>query len=309
MDKYLLLEFSSAKLFRNSLKDGLVVDYKDEKGKISKRKKDYDISEVFKYPITKYQVSNVLHTLFGKIPVPSLKKTILKVDGYLFEKAANSYIKLNIPHRETKSGDLRYIDEVHIRRKPYWNAWRKSLSINWTILKAYLEDEYDYIVDTMSSIIGYDVLEHKLMDVVEDFSKLESDCVEFKNLLKEKKKTALFNVLFKNGSDSYSELCRRVSGQIGLRGYTAVTENKGLGSYITISGSILVPVSEEDLNAISSSKGVSTILDGGVVNISKLLNPHEISQEMLEDFKLVSDIPCDRVSVKEKEYNFNEAKI
>ena len=82
MVKYLRLKYKDARLFptkRGTGKNGKVY----ELGKSPVNRKGL----VWEEPITPYQVSNVIHVLFGERPVSSIKKTFYpKIDKYV-EKA------------------------------------------------------------------------------------------------------------------------------------------------------------------------------------------------------------------------------
>ena len=73
-----------------------------------------NVSNRFVEPITIFQVSNVIHRLFGERPVPTFRQSNIPIIGYLFHKAAESYLKIdnNIFNQETfmkKNGGVGYI--------------------------------------------------------------------------------------------------------------------------------------------------------------------------------------------------------
>jgi hypothetical protein len=88
VNKFLFLEFKNAGFFKK---------HKRTKDKIfdlssTRNRKD---EEEFEEPITYFQVSNILHVLFGERPVPSIRESLYSRNEYLVQKSLNSYIKIN----------------------------------------------------------------------------------------------------------------------------------------------------------------------------------------------------------------------
>lgn len=75
MNKYLELSFENA---------GLIVS---DNGR--------NVSNRFVEPITIFQVSNVIHKLFGERPVPTFRQSNIPIIGYLYNKASESYLKID----------------------------------------------------------------------------------------------------------------------------------------------------------------------------------------------------------------------
>ena len=85
--KYLILEFNNA---------GFFINHRGTKDKIydidgSRKRSNQDN---FEEPIHVNHISNMIHVLFGERPAPSNRFTFYGRVDYLFEKAQNSFIKI-----------------------------------------------------------------------------------------------------------------------------------------------------------------------------------------------------------------------
>jgi hypothetical protein len=84
-------------------------------------------------------------------------------------------------------------------------------------------------------------------------------------------------------------------------GRTQLTIIKGIDTKINLSGSIIVPVNDEDIEKIKNSKGCATLLDGGAVFIKGLKNNVSV-----EGYTKVGDISMEKRQLPiKKEKNEN----
>jgi len=269
MDKYLILKFRNAKLFRNDKKCSDFVN--DVNGN---RKRNNE--EQYTKPITVYQVSNVLHALFGERPVPSLRKVLFQKNQYYFDKANKSYIRVDGHKRFNKSKqEFQYVKEFLQTKKSVYNSYNPNPVINWEIVKQYIgPNNIDWFMKEISTLIQ---------------NPLNYTFTEIRNKLLLANTTILFSGLksrMLSGLIGYLTNYKFAS-QLTSKNDTALINNNGIESVIILSGEIIVPVSDDDIIKLSQSKGCATILDGGFVWIDSIKNENEISED---GFDKVCDI-------------------
>lgn len=269
MDKYLILKFRNAKLFRNDKKCS---DFVNDVNGNRKRTNEEQYIE----PITVYQVSNVLHALFGERPVPSLRKVLFEKNQYYFEKANKSYIKVDGHKRFVKSKNKEeYVKEFLQTKKSVYNSYNPNPVINWEIVRQYVgPDNIDWLMKEISTLIQ---------------NPLNYTFIEIRNKLSISNTTNLFLGLksrMLSGLIGYISNSKFAS-QLTTKNDTALINNNGVDSVIVLSGEMIIPVSDEDIIKLSKSKGCATILDGGFVWIDSIKNENEISED---GFDKVCDI-------------------
>jgi hypothetical protein len=257
MRKYLMLGFSNASLIRW---------HRGTKDKISDpiglgNKVERRIETEFVEPITAQQISGMLHVLFGERPKPMNRKTVYKRMEYLYEKAGECYLKFD----NYTDADGRFQTEVFQTNKSSWNSWQTTSFMNWNRVHKLLEDEYYTLFINMVK----EVFNHTPETIT---------FVEIAKLLKDngdQRVVDVFKILNSNGK---TPLYMWISGEgtqksdINKNGRTQLTIIKGIDTKINLSGSIIVPVNDEDIQKIRNAKGCATLLDGGAVFIKGLKN-------------------------------------
>lgn len=273
-NNFLILKFSGAKWFP---KTKFSKDKSFGRGNSSVDRKTI---ETFDEPITVHQISNVLHVLFGERPVSTVRDTIFQKDKYIFGKALESYLHISSATKfNTKTGQPDYITEALQLKKAVWNSWNPVVKLNWEVVRRYLGDtRYDAFRNVLTQ--NFDI-NCPLTDVTNYMRDLSSGTTTWDygsknplvvpanlniNLL------PIFKDWFKNGCSGligslFDEKCTFVNS---AENRTAITITSGLDSVAKLSGTIVVPVSEEDLARIY--KPTSTILDGGLVWIESVEN-------------------------------------
>ena len=273
-NKYLILEFRNAGLFRKNRKT------KDISFNDGERIKRTDIPE-FVEPITAQQISNMLHVLFGERPVPMNRAVFYEQNKYLVEKAKESY--LNITSLKDKNGKL--ISEKIQLKKAVHNGWNPVAYVNWERVSRLLEiDLFNEFIANMNEIFNIDCLSISF----NTFKKmvLNSNDERIKNIfieLNKKAKKPLYDSIY--GTDS--ELTN-----INKNGRTVLTVFKGLDNIHRLNGEIFVPVSEDDIEKIRKNKGFAKLLDGGLVFITKVLIANQI--EINDNHVLVGEISLEK---------------
>jgi len=271
MQKYLILEFRNAGLFRKhrNTRDKMF-DLFD--------KKDRKDEPEFVEPITVYQISNMLHVLFGERPKPINRETCYDSLSYIFDKALNSYIKID-SYKDKKD---KFASEKIQLKKSVWNSWAKQSYMNWSRVKKLLEEQelIDKLINTLSDVFNCSIEEIPFDKVVEML--LNKDDERIKDLfvfLNKKGKKPLYDSIYGNESEKLS---------INANNRTQITVVSGLDSIIRLKGQILVPVSDDDIEKIRQNKGCATILDGGLVYIKSIESSYSINTQGFKEVKQIS---------------------
>lgn len=307
MNKYILLNFRNAKLFRKFDKNQNNLSTKDKlfspNGKNDARDRNYFPS--FIEPITVYQISNMLHVLFNERPVPTLREdsTIYKIINHYFKMANNSYIKIDTPKYKIY-GKMDYYSETTQTKKTVWNAWNKNVSINWKILEEYIGDKlmFSNLIEKLNNLLNIDCKSIpfiKVRDIIRN--QLDS------NKLKELYDFICDNLKGRNGLtyffgiDSLGNLKKaedsKIIDNVERSGRTI---NSGIETVIKLDGQIIVPVNDDDISKLENySKGFANILDGGLVWIDSIKYEDDLN---INGFTLVSEISTE----KAKPYNSNK---
>lgn len=270
MNKYLVLSFRDAGL--------IITDNKTNGGKQTMDKLPYslyednsrDVSDRFVEPITIYQISNVLHKLFGERPVPTFRYSNAKRNDYLFEKASECYLKLdNILDKNDK-----YIKETFMINKGVHNAYDPTFTLNWIKVKKML---YNFKFDN--------TLYDEFLIMIKDLYNETPNTISFANLV-DKIKTNTENV--KLVDDFFSKYKLKTfmyifkdQGKL-INSIPAIQNTINYGKdYISLfKGTIYVPINDDDIQRIQDGPGVSTILDGGLVKIEGIVYDYDLPQDI-----------------------------
>jgi hypothetical protein len=287
MNKYLILKFRNAKLFRHN---------KDTKDKhidvYNKTTKDRQKSDNFVDPLTLYQISNVIHALFGERPVPTMRDCKYPKNDYYFEKAKESYLDLDILYKTLKSGEEVLITEKTTIKKALWDSWNPSVYINWEIVKRYLKTNYEWFILEISKLtnnkfplnISFD---DTLKNLLYNKTNLDLLYVELENRKCSALKTLICNYI--NGV-KHLGIITKEKNKIGI------CVVKGVDWVTLLKGTIIIPVDDKDIEILkNNSTGTCRILDGGVVTIHSIVESHEIN---LTKFRKVKDISLEKYENK-----------
>lgn len=291
-NNYLILDFNDAKLFRKIGRDGVNLGSKDVAiNGLEYTRRDEIPSYV--EPITAHQISNMLHVLFNERPVPSLRECNYKRNEYYFNKANESFISITTPKicHDKVTNENNYYGEACTLRKALGNSWNPSVTVSWEIVKRYVGDDnkFNQVVQLLNTVTGIDVKSIPFVKVRELIQTLD---VETSKML-DSKIVAMGGiggmVDYFGTFDAKSNKYRKPSdSRMTSKPDTAIMVNAGIDRVVKLSGRILVPVSEEDINKLkTSSKGCATILDGGMVTIVGLINADDLS---IDGFIAVSEI-------------------
>lgn len=284
--KYLLLEFSDAGLFIKHNGDKQFEHQcfweKAENNVNIKRRENL---MRFKEPITVYQISNVLHNLFGQRPVSTRRFCWYDKDPYLFDKARNSFIKIND-----------YYPEKMTIKKAVFNSWQtKSQFLDWYRIKTFLGEHYEYFVSILQSEFNFDPTK-KTFGEISELIKENISNSNIQSLLiylgKNKKSALLYDIGVQIKNNQVVLYEGKKTYQLNSSPKTLVTVINSIGEVCRLSGEIAVPVSEADIDIIRNHSGIADILDGGIVYIKKLLSPESIN---LDEYTPIKDISLEEV--------------
>ena len=287
MGKYLKLKFRGAGIFPkiNDL-DRFTKQFKSKdqslvSGKNTRKySQERDSISFYAEHITQHQISNMLHVLFGERPVPKNRCVLYnKIDKYQI-MSENSYLRID---NYQFSGNL--ITETIQTKKALHNSWNPVVYVTWNLLKKYAGRElYDDFISILNSNNINTSL--KVSDVVNEIRKLFiNNYINFKEKLKLNKKTAFINYVFGDEKGEYLMQFTQSKG-INLCVQTAVSK------ILKLSGEIIIPIDDDDLEKLRKSKGCATILDGGIVHIDKVINAINFSKDRIlsDGFKEVKNI-------------------
>ena len=251
--KYLVLNFTNAGLFRKNR------DTKDkiyDHGSVRERKNEFEFVE----PITVFQISNMLHVLFGQRPVPSHRYVPYKPIDYIVEKAKSSYLRIDTYKHQGKNKSDYYAETIQLN-KSSWNSWNPVSYMNWNRVKLFLEDElFEKFVGVTSDVLGYNVLEKPFNDLSATLRNTTDARLD--NLFAELNssgKGPMYKSIYADKSTDKSA--------INANSRVAITNLRGLDKIIRLKGQILVPVNNDDIEKIGRASGCATLLDGGLVSI------------------------------------------
>lgn len=276
MNKFLILKFRNAQLFRKKFgksKDKLVVCRGKQPIKL-----DRNNIEEFVEPITKYQISSMLHVLFGERPVShnKLSVTAYKTLDNIDEMANNSFIKITSYKDKNE-----FVAETTMIRKGVWNAWLSAPKIDWwSFKKAIGTEKFNLFLVKLSE--AFSLSPDKIGFV---------DCLEYMREHKTKDKIKMFEDVFAKDNLSFIFDEPMLNGNKGnqsfFRTHLPRTVLFGVDKSYFLDGEIVVPVTEEDIDKINNHTGIAKILDGGLVTISGIKSGNILN---LDDYTKVSEI-------------------
>lgn len=280
--KYLILNFKDAGLFRKIDKNGVNIKSKDT---IFTNNVNIDRHQVpyFVEPITVHQISNMIHVLFNERPVPSLRTSMYEKNDYYFQKAKSSFLVINNP----KVNFDNFYYETMQTTKAKWNSWA-IVGSNWELVEKYIGNKENYAI-----------LKNKLSELLPTIDVPFASVINSIRSLPIEKRIEIYNTIeslngcgglyYCIGINKNGELTKPDTSKItSAPKRCARTINRGIGSVAKLSGQVLVPVTDDDINFLKTkSKGCATLLDGGLVWIDSIVDGNALSSE---GFTRVSDI-------------------
>jgi hypothetical protein len=303
MLKYLILEFSGARVFREFNSKNIndyYLDYGYPQDRINQR--------YFVEPITKYQVANLLSVMMGERPYPSLRKVFHKRYEPALEIAENSYIKINdFTYLNEKTGEEKYIYESMQLKKSAINSWSTRNYYTWEKFKIYLDHFglFDFFktelsnyfkvkdctkipIKTIRKVLAENLSLHYNVD---DIRKCKDE-KEFNNLINSKPLPEdlqnLYSVLINSKKAGFfKSLILNKNDFNKFKGIERLTQMDFTSKVICLSGEIIIPLDENQVEKIRECYRCTTFLDGGSVRIKKLTSGSMINTD---GFRKLSEI-------------------
>jgi hypothetical protein len=273
-NNFLILGFKNAKQFKPK-------KYKDKFFDLNGTH-DRDDSYFFEEPITKFQISNLLHVMFGERPSPSLRETLIPRIEYYFQKAEKSYIRLDSLKIKNKKGEENFIYETMQTRKSIENSLNPNVIVYWEKVKQLMENDFNCFINLLQKEYGFNPLDKSLNEWIPI---LKENLVVKNYLLNVKGKKPVYDYI-------YSEN-KKVRARINQNSRTKRTVLFGKESVTKHHGEIIVPIENEDLEKLS--KSTATILDGGLVWIKGVFNENQIDWE---GFIKMTEINSEKTKLK-----------
>lgn len=283
----------------------------------------------YKEYITVYHISNVIHSLFGERPVPKNRKVIYPIIDKYFKMSENSYLKIyeyiennigdKISLRSTgKSGEITkkindeifeikigrelikvsssdiipnlHVDTIQVK-KPFNDSWNPNVVVTWLLIKDYIGDELFTEFISLLKLLDINTETTLLKAITEIREKVinNEEYKKFEEKLKFNKKSNL--ILYINGrNDTNGNLI--YPNLFSMAKETTHCVNTAISKSLKLSGEIIIPVENLDIDKLRNSKGSATILDGGIVYIKGIIQEHNFNEDriFIEGFKKVKDI-------------------
>jgi hypothetical protein len=284
-EKCLILGFKDAKLFRPNKKTKHRI--LNEDGYKDREDKDF-VNTPFD-TISKDHVANVLLVLAGQRPIPRLRESHAKLeaDKDIIELAKDARVRIERGNYYDKEGSLKVFEEVFSTQKTLKNSKKatmtyflnldekvlmKSILISWEKIKWHLgRDLFSLFKKMVIDVLGDEALQWKMTKVFEDLyhskdEKVKKFCetvgvpAQYKNIL----------VLGKADPEFY------YTGYTGFKHWHYSTICRGIEKVACLSGRIVIPVNEDDLQKFEKGNGVATLLDGGLVYIEDIVDNSEL---------------------------------
>lgn len=276
--KYLILNFRDAKLFkakgRKKFRSYQNVNV-NGKWKVQATQLNSDAYDEGHIKIN--HISNVLHVLFGERPVPKRRNVNWEVNEYLLNKAKESYIKL-----DTYIGEKGFISENIQTNKEAFDNKSPIVVLN----KLSFEDYICY--SSKKGVFIYDDSNFKrFKKLLSEYYNIDYDNSNMEDIVSEiyeNPDIIPHDLLIFKGKTPISNLFKTGVYEVSVNSYgnkSAMPIYNGFDKIDNISGSILVPVTDEDIVTLSQNKGVATLLDGGLVYIDKIIDEENIDPEGL----------------------------
>ncbi|MGL5691372.1 MAG: hypothetical protein ACRDD8_11225 [Bacteroidales bacterium] len=285
---YLFLSFKSASVILGKMSTKTGLDDMVFKRGVAENRPVIPVEEVL---IPSHCVINMMHVLCGLPPVPHYRQDVSEFhwDKSIVEAVENGFIRYdfdpNLEIVKTEKGfyykgiGIEFMQSAKLKGNSE-NIHKSPVRINqtgeveviqgihsWSSWKRYLgEDLYNEVISYFEEClnISYTVMRKKY-DITDVLGLIHGHTGENLDILCDKIKLA-----------KKSSMIHALHGRYSDANYNRYNTNyphiiqRGVKSKITLSGGIIIKVSDNILNMINSSDGVATLLDGGFVKIEDL---------------------------------------
>ena len=242
-------------------------------------------------PIPYTLLSNVLHVLCGKRPVPTKQFSLFKRQEKFDKIAKNSYVHYNfkpldengyVPFREKfRTGKSAF--NSHMQCSTTFHTCQGDKTYKGYYTNSYLyqtfknKKDYKLFCEFLSELVGKDFHSFNLSDYIMEVSKkwgTKSFNEKFDKFLTEnpsiEKELKMWIDIFRGEQKSKNS-------NTNFYSRTPLLYTKGINEIVKINGQILCPIDDEQiLDDIRKNGGSARLLEGGLVYIDSLKNEEEI---------------------------------
>lgn len=303
IEKYLIMNFRNARLFRkfnHETKKNIKSKDRSYCNFINPKKSSpmmrHNIPAYIE-PITIYQISNMIHVLFNERPVPKNRKVFYPRNEYYFDKAKETFLRIDTPKiRKFKDRDDYYYETQH-KKKVMVNSWNQNIVPNWEIVKRYIDNDemFGNFITKLNGILNINVLEIPFHKIIDPIRKLQMDVlVDLYNFVFENmdKRTLVVYVFGINEITKKGVLTKPNYSMITQNLNYGLTVNNGIDTVLNLDGQIAIPMTKDDIHKFKTdSKGFSKLLDGGLVWVDSLISIDEFNNF---GFTKVGDISTEK---------------
>ena len=293
--KMVHLRFENARLFPQCRKTPKNWVFSAEKGKYVHQETG---AENFGNPITVNIVANVMRTLTGDIPVPTLKPNDIGKNPLFEELAGNAFVRYDAERTDEKGRPMftecMNVNKSHVRDSHSKKTQEFELFDSTTYVA---KGNYDWYSFEQTFSNGNPINKESLLSFISEIIDVENvrkltfrevvyrlseywHTEDFENKVKaffdEKYTTNAINgpwsyVLFGCTWDN-GIISREVpTGSNGsYKGKTPLLYTKGIAPTMYVSGDIYCPVTDEMIECLSENMGTATILDGGIAYVAEI---------------------------------------
>lgn len=301
---YLLVNFTDAGLFFNDIsgmdqKDRIYENGRDigSRSKFSKRTFGNGLIHV-------NHVSNLLHVMTNRRPVPSFRKVKWGINEELMECAKNSFVSLDgLKENSFNDPNIMLKGEAIQRTYASWDSWRGYGDNNWFKIRNWmLKEQYDKFITFLGEKFSISPETHSFEEtrtaLNNVYGSTYSDAIHNKfnkdvGYKFESKGMFRYITLCVNNADGKYEKsvketinCYKQSNasRVNTRGISTVKfmkigEKKYVknSNYFKISGNLCIPVSENVLNEINNGIPICTFLDNGIAYIDSVVEASDFN--------------------------------
>ena len=243
--------------------------------KVDNKNYGHDLNNLVPYTT----LSNVLHVLCGKTPVPTKRESVLVRNKELDEIALNSYIKYDtkiiydnynmpMPREIINTNKFQYNSEKKLNTtfKLFDGSFKTVRGhYNWNFFRRSCEDlkDFEFKVSLIKDIIKIDPLKLTFDELIYELSKHWGEL----DLSK-------YNGIFKYGWDNVILNKHSTSSNLSYSSRTPIFNNNGIAYKIRIGGEIICQIENDKIIEDMCNDGVTcaTFLDGGIIYILGIEN-------------------------------------
>jgi hypothetical protein len=174
----------------------------------------------------------------------------------------------------------------------------------WKKIERFLEkDLYDEFIELLKDTLQLSdptILPFNNVIILLKEKKENPQILAFFEKLKNKQKTALFNLVFDDNYDKKRNSVfnvNRISSHLECR--AGATINSAISQIVRLSGQIIIPIEDEKwITKLKNFQGVATILDGGIVTVNKLIPEYELTLDSIIGFLEIKNISSQLLNEK-----------